>query len=67
MMDNWLKPKVCPVCGKEFYPVQLHSYRDRRDRTKLVCTYKCLRESERIHKANRKKPGRKPKAKAVES
>lgn len=62
MNVTWLKPKVCPVCGKEFYPVQLHSYKDKRNKTLLVCTYTCMRESERIHEAGKKKPGRKRKA-----
>ena len=62
----WLTPHKCPVCGKEFYPATLHGYKDARNTARLVCTYPCYRESERLHDEElaakpRKKSGRKPK------
>ena len=67
-MRHWLTPNKCPVCGKEFFPATLHGYRDARNREKLVCTYPCLRESERLHQAAldakpRRKTGPRPKSK----
>lgn len=52
MADNDLTfnlSRVCPVCGKKFLPVQLHSWKDKTDPNgkRLVCTYPCMRETER--------------------
>lgn len=69
-MRHWLTPNKCPVCGKSFFPASLHGYRDARNHAKLVCTYTCYRESERLHDAElaakpKKKSGRKPKGAAT--
>lgn len=40
--------RECPICGKKFLPEVLHVYRDKTDpNRRLVCTYSCMRESER--------------------
>ena len=40
--------RECPICGKKFLPVVGHVYKDKTDpNRKLVCTYSCMRESER--------------------
>lgn len=47
-----LQEKVCPVCGKTFIPAPLHVYRDARfDKSvkhALVCSWRCVCESERL-------------------
>ena len=63
---HWLTPNKCPVCGKTFFPAALHAYKDARNHARLVCTYPCYRESERLLEAEwearpRKKTGPKPK------
>ena len=45
---HWLTPHKCPVCGKSFYPASMHVYKDHRNTDRLVCTYSCARESERL-------------------
>lgn len=51
--------RKCPVCGKEFLPTGLHSYKigTVASEQKLVCTYTCQRkwEKEQEEKAKRKK------------
>ena len=40
--------RICPICGKKFLPEVLHVYYDKSDpNRKRVCTYSCMRESER--------------------
>jgi hypothetical protein len=40
--------KVCPICHKVFIPAPLHMYKiGRKDRQKMVCSYKCRCEAER--------------------
>lgn len=40
--------KVCPICGKNFVAELQHIYRDKSNPSHpLVCTYPCMRESER--------------------
>ena len=40
--------RVCPICGKKFIPESEHVYKDKSDPDRrLVCTYSCMRESER--------------------
>lgn len=55
--------KECPICGKKFIPAPQHVYRDRRS-TKMVCSWSCVCESERLKmagiKPNSKKGGNKP-------
>lgn len=53
----WMKTSTCPVCGKTFVPAPLHAYRDKRANTnKLVCSYACMRKSERMKEyANKRK------------
>lgn len=56
--------RVCPICGKKFIPEPLHVYRDKTDPNgKLVCTYSCMRESERRLEERRSKDGRRHKRK----
>lgn len=34
----------CPICGREFVPAPLHSYKVRvGSRYRLACTYSCMR------------------------
>ena len=70
-MRHWLTPNKCPVCGKTFFPAALNAYRDARNRDRLVCTYTCYRESERLHEQDlaakpQRKRGPKPKSKINE-
>lgn len=59
--------RVCPICGKKFLPEALHVYRDKTDpNRKLVCTYSCMRESERRLEEFRTKNGRRRKKKGVD-
>lgn len=65
-MSNWLKHTKCPVCGEKFLPAPFHGWKDARNQERLVCTYPCQRESERLHEAElakkpRRKSGPKPK------
>ena len=64
MVDNDLTfnlSRVCPVCGKTFLPVQLHSWKDKTDPNgnRLVCTYHCMRVTERQRDEARSKMKRK--------
>lgn len=68
---HWLTPHKCPVCRKSFYPAAMHVYKDHRNTDRLVCTYSCSRESERLLQAEiearpQKKRGPKSKAKNKE-
>ena len=47
--------KVCPVCGKEFVPAPWHVYKDKRKggNRKFVCSYGCMRKSEREKKPSK--------------
>lgn len=49
--------KVCPICKKTYIPAPQHVYRDQRpiimgatsrSKAPLVCSYHCMRESERM-------------------
>lgn len=42
--------KLCPICGKNFIPAGLHSYKDARTGN-LVCTYPCELKSKRMKEA----------------
>lgn len=56
--------RVCPICGKKFLPEVLHAYYDKTDPSrKRVCTYSCMRESERRLEERRSKDGRRHKRK----
>lgn len=51
--------RVCPICGKKFMPEPLHVYKDKSDPDrKLVCTYHCMRESERLADEKRERTSR---------
>ena len=51
--------RVCPICGKKFLPEPLHVYKDKSDPDrKLVCTYHCMRESERRADERRERTSR---------
>lgn len=51
---------ICPICGKTFIPASLHAYRDKRTyKTRRVCSYKCMRESERMKEAAKKAKAKK--------
>lgn len=48
--------KVCPICKKTFVAEMQHIYRDKSDPNHpLVCTYSCMRESERRAEKKREK------------
>lgn len=54
--------RICPICGKKFLPEVGHVYYDKTDpNRKRVCTYSCMRESERRLEAKRTKNGRRYK------
>lgn len=64
---NWMVKHKCPVCGKTFFPAPYHVYKDHRNPDRIVCTWHCVRESERLLDAERearpqKKRGPKPKS-----
>lgn len=50
-VEDWTPQfsRVCPICGKTFLPAWQHAWRDKTDHngSRLVCTYSCMRESER--------------------
>lgn len=50
-VEDWTPQfsRVCPVCGKTFLPAWQHAWRDKTDHngSRLVCTYSCMRETER--------------------
>ena len=50
-VEDWTPnlSRVCPVCGKVFLPAWQHAWRDKTDPNgaRLVCTYHCMRETER--------------------
>ena len=48
----------CPVCGNVFYPSPVHAYKDRRSPYKKVCSWKCVRTSERLKNQNAKRKKR---------
>lgn len=56
MAEQWVMKK-CPVCGKEFLPAGLHSYKIGTNscHLKLVCTYTCQRKWEQEQEEKRKK------------
>lgn len=38
-------PRPCPVCGKEFVPAMMHTYKVFKDKYyQKVCSHKCARE-----------------------
>lgn len=49
----------CPICGKTFYPTPEHAYRDKRSPYKKVCSWGCVRKSERLKEANKQRNSRK--------
>lgn len=54
--------RVCPICGKKFIPEALHVYRDKSNTNRPpVCTYSCMRESERRLEERRAKTVRRNK------
>lgn len=52
---------ICPICGKTFIPGVGHVYKDKRtyQSGKRVCSYKCMRESERMKEAAKKAKAKK--------
>lgn len=58
-VENWTPTfsRVCPMCGKTFLPAWQHAYKDKTDSngSRLVCTYHCMRESERRAEEAREK------------
>lgn len=46
---------TCPVCGKIFIPAPMHQYKDKHTTNKRVCSWACVRESERRRDAEREK------------
>jgi hypothetical protein len=55
--------RICPVCGKEFCPAPMHIYKLPGGKQSRVCSYSCMLEAERVHEAQKKKPGRPKKKK----
>lgn len=69
MAEQWVMRK-CPICGKEFLPAGLHSYKiGTNTKPKLVCTYTCQRkwEREQEEKDKRKKKHKGKLVKIVET
>lgn len=65
--DGLKLTRVCPICGKTFIPGSEHVYRDKSDPYKhLVCSYPCMRESERRQEERRAKMVRRRKRKQKE-
>lgn len=59
--------RICPICGKKFLPEVLHVYYDKTDPSqKRVCTYSCMRESERRLEERRTKDGRRLRARRLD-
>ena len=50
-----LREKRCPVCGKIFFPSPAHVYKDKRSWGRLVCSWGCELESERLKEAAKRK------------
>lgn len=43
-----MESKICPVCGKIFYPAAMHLYKRRwRKKTYTLCGYSCYIEFEK--------------------
>jgi hypothetical protein len=61
----------CPVCGEMFRPAAEHSYTIGRERSKLVCTYSCMRKWEKGYvkelKTQETKPRRYKAVRVVET
>ena len=56
--------RECPICGKKFIPGSEHVYRDKTDPYKhFVCSYPCMRESERRQEERRSRMVRRRKRK----
>lgn len=49
-----LKETKCPVCKRKFIPAPEHIYKECRGK-RLVCTYRCMLESERKYEAKKAK------------
>jgi hypothetical protein len=59
--------RICPICGKKFLPEVLHVYYDKTDpNQKRVCTYSCMRESERRLEERHKQDGRRLRARRLD-
>ena len=43
----------CPECGKMFRPAVQHSYYAGGNKSKLVCSYRCMREWDKKHPTKR--------------
>lgn len=58
-VDGLNLTRECPICGKKFIPEVDHVYKDKSDPDRrLVCTYSCMRESERRAEERRAKTKR---------
>lgn len=59
--------RICPICGKKFLPEIRHVYYDKTDQSKKrVCTYSCMRESERRLEEKRTKAVRRNKKRGLD-
>ena len=55
-VDGLNLTRECPICGKKFIPEVDHVYRDKSASDgRFVCTYSCMRESERRAEERRAK------------
>lgn len=60
--DSLNLTRVCSICGKKFIPEAQHVYRDKnKEHHPPVCTYSCMRESERRLEERRAKTARRYK------
>lgn len=46
--DRFLKSRICPICNKSFIPAPYHVYRDKFTTRRMVCSWACVCESERL-------------------
>lgn len=50
-IESILISRICPVCGKEFYPAPMHVYKAGE---KLVCSYSCMLKYQSEKKTDRR-------------
>lgn len=50
-IESTLISRICPICGKEFYPAPMHVYKAGE---KLVCSYSCMLKYQSEKKTDRR-------------
>ncbi len=62
MAGQMLTERTCPVCGKVFIPAELHVYKTKLSPAggpdKLVCSWTCVRNGEKMLDEKRKRSKR---------